>query len=389
MTHERSHDAEAGLVSVVIPAFNYAQFVVEAIKSVKSQDYRNVEIIVVDDGSTDDTQAILEKRTDIHYIRQDNRGLSDARNRGMEAASGAFLLFLDADDRVGPRSISRLVDALCHDSTASFAVCRSRYFANDNPDGLWRFLLREWKLPNRGTVDLALCFFNIAPPHAFLVRKADVDRLALRFDTGLRACEDYDFWFKLALLTKPPCLVTSTSVYYRQHAKSMSRARANQSRHDAILCVRILEAFNASSQWLGDRVRFNYLYPMLASALLTARELWRTDRDKFAEFFSGHIVEVQKQIDKLTDAATLDPDCVSYITLCKLSALRMRIRDCSIDHGAFLGLITCLPGQGTCAKLLCQAAWRRPGRMSDLIHFLLSELRYFTLGMLYRARLES
>jgi hypothetical protein len=244
-------------------------------------------------------------------------------------------------------------------------------------------------LPNRGTVDLALCFFNIAPPHAFLVRKADVDRLALRFDTGLRACEDYDFWFKLALLTKPPCLVTSTSVYYRQHAKSMSRARANQSRHDAILCVRILEAFNASSQWLGDRVRFNYLYPMLASALLTARELWRTDRDKFAEFFSGHIVEVQKQIDKLTDAATLDPDCVSYITLCKLSALRMRIRDCSIDHGAFLGLITCLPGQGTCAKLLCQAAWRRPGRMSDLIHFLLSELRYFTLGMLYRARLES
>jgi glycosyltransferase involved in cell wall biosynthesis len=386
MTRDRSRKAEAGLVSVVIPAYNYAQFVTQAIESVKSQDYPNVEIIVVDDGSTDDTQAILEKRTDIRYIRQENRGLSAARNRGIDAASGEFILFFDADDLLGRDSVRKRVDALRGDRSLSFVVCRSRYFNAGRPETLSAFLLHEWELPRAGTVDLALCFFNIAPPHAFLVRKACIDRHALRFDTQLRACEDYDFWFRLSLLTSPPRMVRNASVYYRQHASSMSRARANQSRHDAILCERVLAAFETPLHWLGNRVRFNYLYPMFASALLTTRRLWWTDKEAFTTFFVAHVADLRRRLSAFLHSSALDADCIEYIALCRLSALRMLVRDRSIGGDALRDLIGCLPDRIACVRSLLR---RGPTKLPVLARYLLSELRYFVLYSLYRRRFRN
>jgi len=93
------------LVSVVIPCHNYGRFLAAAIESVLAQQYSPIELIVVDDGSTDETLAVASRYHDLRYIHQRNLGASAARNRGLEAASGEFILFLDADDELTPDAI--------------------------------------------------------------------------------------------------------------------------------------------------------------------------------------------------------------------------------------------------------------------------------------------
>jgi glycosyltransferase involved in cell wall biosynthesis len=101
-TPERSTDAGAPLVSVIVPVFNSEQFIVPAIQSALRQTYRNLEVIVVDDGSTDQTAELIaaEAASDprVRIIRQPNSGVAAARNRGVAAARGEFIAPLDADD---------------------------------------------------------------------------------------------------------------------------------------------------------------------------------------------------------------------------------------------------------------------------------------------------
>ena len=90
---------ESGLVSVIIPCYNQAHFLDEAIESVLAQTYSNREIIVVDDGSTDNTATVARCHSPVGYIYQENAGPSAARNTGVKESRGEYLVFLDADDR--------------------------------------------------------------------------------------------------------------------------------------------------------------------------------------------------------------------------------------------------------------------------------------------------
>jgi GT2 family glycosyltransferase len=219
-----------GLVSVIVPTYNYGHFVERAIASVEAQDYPAIEIIVIDDGSTDDTAARLAARAGILYVRQDNQGLSAARNHGLRLAHGEFLQFLDADDLLSTDAIRHRVAFLRAHPKASAVFCRSVLFTDERELEAPGKVLPEWTQPAAGEVDLALYFANVAPPHAFLVRRAVVAAQGLTFDPGLRACEDYDFWYRLARASGPPVPLADTHVCYRQHADSMSRSHANQYR---------------------------------------------------------------------------------------------------------------------------------------------------------------
>src|SRR5690242_20492188 len=108
------------LVSVVIPCHDHGRFLREAVESVQRQTLVDeVEIIVVDDGSTDDTGAVATFLTGIRYIRQRHRGLSAARNRGWQASHGPYLVFLDADDRLPPSALEiGLAHARAHPEAA-------------------------------------------------------------------------------------------------------------------------------------------------------------------------------------------------------------------------------------------------------------------------------
>lgn len=97
--------AVQNLVSVIIPCYNQARFLSEAIESVLAQTYKNFEIIVIDDGSTDNTRQIVEQYEEVRYLRQENQGVASARNLGLRLSKGEYLVFLDADDRLLPEAI--------------------------------------------------------------------------------------------------------------------------------------------------------------------------------------------------------------------------------------------------------------------------------------------
>ncbi len=111
-----SRERDNPLVSIIIPNFNHGPFIADAIRCVLNQDYRSFEIIVVDDGSTDNSREVVaEFGEQVHYIWQENQGLSAARNTGIQAAKGAYIALLDADDMYEPNFLSTLMKALQED----------------------------------------------------------------------------------------------------------------------------------------------------------------------------------------------------------------------------------------------------------------------------------
>ena len=115
------------LVSIIIPSWNTAAYVGEAVDSALAQTYPNIEIIVVDDGSTDNTKELLQPYADagkIHYVYQANKGLAGARNTGIRMAKGEYIAFLDDDDEWLPAKLDRQVAFLDADHSVSMVFCK-------------------------------------------------------------------------------------------------------------------------------------------------------------------------------------------------------------------------------------------------------------------------
>src|SRR5215208_7256201 len=119
------------LVSVVIPCYNQAHFLGEAIESVLAQSHPNFEIIVVDDGSPDDTSEVAEHYPEVRLVRQENQGLSAARNAGLARSEGEYVVFLDADDRLLPEALKTGVECLEAHPECAYVYGHFRVIASD------------------------------------------------------------------------------------------------------------------------------------------------------------------------------------------------------------------------------------------------------------------
>lgn len=225
-------------VSVIIPTFNYAHFLDDCLKSVLNQSYNNIEIIVVDDGSDDYTKEVVNKYGNkIVYIYQDNRGLSAARNKGIENSTGEYIQLLDSDDILHQYAIKHKLSQI-KESGVGFVVCKSKDFTKIDYAGR-PITNGEWRLFT-ANLDIHLCYFNIAPIHAFLVSKKVINDVGF-FDTTLQACEDYDYWIRALEKGYVPKYSDKGLVYYRKHKESMTMNHFNQYYHDAILHIRLYD----------------------------------------------------------------------------------------------------------------------------------------------------
>jgi len=208
------------LVSVVIPAYNAAAFVRTAVDSALAQSWPHTEVIVVDDGSTDDTAAVLGAYGDaIRVIGQRNGGLSNARNRGIREARGELVAFLDADDRWLPDKLARQVELMHAHPEVGFCSTCARIEA---PDGT---PVGTWPCPRiDGSLLQTLFVRNAAVPGSgsgVMVRKALFERTGL-FDESLRSLEDIDMWMRLAAVTAYACIDAPLTIIVK-HPDSMSR----------------------------------------------------------------------------------------------------------------------------------------------------------------------
>ena len=203
-------------VSVVIPTYNYGQFVVAAVESVLAQTYTDHELIVIDDGSTDDTRSrLLPFNGRIRYIHQENRGLSAARNRGISEALGEFIGLLDADDQWHPQFLEILMPFFdCNPELALLGSSSS--WASDHT---FEPVQCGQQFLTAVPVDSFLTSHPLTPS-AVLIRRDIFDRVGL-FDTSLRSVEDRDMWIRISLEGRVG-YVDERLTSMRTHAASMS-----------------------------------------------------------------------------------------------------------------------------------------------------------------------
>ncbi|MGL5059128.1 MAG: glycosyltransferase [Microcoleus sp.] len=204
-------------VSVIIPTYNSAAYIVKAIESVFNQTYKNWEIIVVDDGSTDNTGEVLAPYLDlIQYIYQDNQGAAAARNRACEAAKGEFLAFLDADDLFLPEKLEKQI--ACFDADPTLDLVQTGWVIVGK-NGEWIYEVTPWK--EEPKLDLAaFVFYKSVRPSAMLLRREWWERIG-GFDGRFPPTEDLDFVLRLAVKGCNCVWLKEILTCYRQHENNL------------------------------------------------------------------------------------------------------------------------------------------------------------------------
>jgi glycosyltransferase involved in cell wall biosynthesis len=179
--------------SIVIPVFNRASALKHAIESVRAQTFQDFEIVVVDDGSTDDPKAVVENFADprIRYFRQPNGGGGAARNRGIDEAEGLFVAFLDSDDVFLPHHLASM-HALLQDTNRIVGYARVRV---DRGDGRVFLKPPRAKQPDEDMASYLLCDRGFTPTITMTLPREAAARI--RFHEKLRAAEDTDFAIRL------------------------------------------------------------------------------------------------------------------------------------------------------------------------------------------------
>ncbi len=228
-------------VSVIVPCFNQAAFLGQAIESVLSQTYADLQLIVVDDGSTDQTRDVAASFSDprLLFIHQDNRGLGAARNRGYQASSGQYVTFLDSDDYFSPHKVQRQVEVLENEAEIGFVFCDIQHVdAQGAP--LNDYTVKSAFRPFSKDLLSLLLAGGFMPPHAVMIRRSVLDEVGL-FDESpeLSGNEDYDLWLRVAAAGYRAFYVDHKDAYYRIHGQNMSlRADVmNRGRREALMRV--------------------------------------------------------------------------------------------------------------------------------------------------------
>lgn len=209
-----------GLVSIIIPVYNRADHLGKCLDSIQEQTWTNLEVIVVDDGSTDRSRAIVrefvERDARFHLFTVEHQGPSAARNKGIEEATGEFLTFVDADDYIEPDYIRNLITAI-----GDADICISGYKAWYQDRGLWqtvkppagRFTLAEFK---EGISRYERVMGGVAWK---LVRRSVVAEHGLRFPPEVRYAEDLLFFLRYLAQIDAVTVIGDAQYVYRQHGQ--------------------------------------------------------------------------------------------------------------------------------------------------------------------------
>ncbi|MBZ0274516.1 MAG: glycosyltransferase [Anaerolineae bacterium] len=230
--------------SVIIPTFNRSALLREAVESVLAQTYHPLEIIVVDDGSTDDTAALMAGYGDrVRYIRQTNAGVSAARNHGFRVSQGEFVAFLDDDDLYLPLKIERQVACLGANPAAGLA--HSRYLLGNNAGQV----VGRIGLLSEGYILHELLHRNFLWMSSPLIRRDVLEKVG-GFNETLSTAADYDLWLRIAGAGYPfACVQEPLGIYRLQQGSMVTNVARTE---DEV--ISILDRYFASPQLAPDRL---------------------------------------------------------------------------------------------------------------------------------------
>jgi glycosyltransferase involved in cell wall biosynthesis len=281
-----AHAAQTTLprVSIVVPCYGQAHFLSDALDSARAQTHEPIEIVVVDDGSPDDVAAVVARYPGVRLIRQTNRGLAAARNAGLQASTGSFVTFLDADDLLYPDAVARGLASLDGREDCAFAA------------GMWRMRAEGGALqagrrrtPSGSAYEEMLRGNFIVMHGAVLYRREALVSVG-GFRAELPSCEDYDMYLRL-LRRWDVALHDDTVAEYRRHEHNMTRSarrmlhgfvpalraqRAHVQRDD-----RLAAAYRAGMAW-GRELYAEQVLTHLSSAVRARTGLAEAARDAWA-----------------------------------------------------------------------------------------------------------
>ena len=248
-------------VSVVIPNYNYGRFLRQAVQSVLDQSIKAHEIIVVDDGSTDESKAIIRSfGNSIIAIEQNNAGVAAARNKGSEIATGGLLAFLDADDYWHTEKLEKQMQKFSSDPEVGFVHCGSTYVDEAGAP------LKDYVEGEEGWVAEAVLKFEPVVIANTLVIKREMFTKIGGFDTNreLHPSEDWDLCYRLSRVCKLG-FVREPLLYYRQHG---SGGHTNIARMERAMLIAFEKAFQDPASEIQSLKREAYanLYLVLAGS---------------------------------------------------------------------------------------------------------------------------
>lgn len=205
------------LVSIVIPCHNQGRFLSEAISAAQNQSYAPCEVIVIDDGSTDETSDVARDAKDVRLVHQERQGVARARNNGLSVSSGRFIVFSDADDRLMPNAVEDGVNVLRRNPGCAFTYGHVRLISENGN------LISTPPIPEPGPDQyLALLRRNYIWTSGAVVYRRPALEAANGFRSGIDASADYDLNVRLARMCEL-CRTNSIVLEYRRHETGMSR----------------------------------------------------------------------------------------------------------------------------------------------------------------------
>lgn len=214
------------LLSVVIPCFNHEKYIQETINSVVESTYSPIEIIVVNDGSTDQSEQIIKllqkEIPSLIYLKQKNAGPAAARNRGIKESNGIYILPLDADDLISPDYIEKAIEVLEHDSNVKLVYCQANFFGERN--GKW--ILPEFSIEKLATDNMIFC--------SGIYRKADWITAGGYDERMTWGWEDWEFWISILKNGGKVFKLPITGFHYRVRKNSRRKSTNNDSKRKTI-----------------------------------------------------------------------------------------------------------------------------------------------------------
>lgn len=220
------------LVSVIIPVYNGAKFIIDALVSVKGQTYDTWECIVVDDGSTDNTAALVKEWIGVDprfkYIYQPNKGLSGARNTGLEHAKGDMIQFLDADDVLLPAKMAKQLEHFWNAPDRGRKLISYTDYTGGSSTDIFKpsdyYMSSQFDLEDYLSAFVSGWESTLSiPPHCFLFSAYFFREKNIRFDISLPNHEDFDCWLSILALTPRIMYLDEKLCIYRITEGSMSK----------------------------------------------------------------------------------------------------------------------------------------------------------------------
>lgn len=245
MIHEQGNSS---LVSIIIPLYNVEDYIERTLISIDKQIYKNIEVVVIDDGSTDKSYEVTEKylsKCNFKYClcRQDNAGVSAARNKGLSIASGQYIVFVDSDDVLSPYYVMQMYEQLNNNNNINMAICGHYIFEDDNAIGT--LPQTAGKIEYMSSLDMMEKFMYGTIKISIwtiMVRRDLINNFGIKFAEGYKYSEDIHFvWRLLAHIDR--VVYDQTPLYYYRMRPLSAMAKFNESRLDGMYLMQQLEGY--------------------------------------------------------------------------------------------------------------------------------------------------